>query len=481
MTKLAIQLLGSFVVTLDDQSVTKFRSAKSRALLAYLATQPDVDHPRTTLATLFWGNLPEAAAKTNLRIELSNLNKLLEDHPALVIDRNSVRFQRGLATVDVVEFRETLNAILAMTGEAQTAQLARLQQALEQYPGSFLNGFQLEDALEFEEWQLLTQEQLHELTMRALTTLQQRYAAQGSWPELAAAARRQLALVPWHEAAHRNLIQALAAQGQRTAALEQYERCVAALQEELGVEPALATQEIVARLRMNAPETMRNKRSQVRHNLAQQQKSLIGRNAEIEQLHTLLLEERLVTLVGLGGVGKSRLAQAVAQQALSDFADGVWFVSLTNIEADATAPDRVALAIAAAMDFAITDTLDPWTELTSHLAQQEVLLVLDNWEQLVGAAEEVFDHLLSKTLVNVLATSRVRLMVEGEQIVTLGGLPAADAYTLFVDRARRLDPGFNSESHADGIAAICRSVAGLPLGIELAASWVEHIPVAEIG
>lgn len=481
MTKLAIQLLSSFAVTLDDQPITKFRSAKSRALLAYLATQPDVDHVRTTLATLFWGNLPEAAAKTNLRIELSNLNKLLEEHPALVIERNSVRFQRALATVDVVEFRETLNSILALTGESQTAQLARLQQVLDQYPAGFLSGFQLEDALEFEEWQLLTQEQLHELTMRALTTLQQRYAAQGSWPELAAAARRQLALVPWHEAAHRNLIQALAAQGQRTAALEQYDRCVAVLHEELGVEPALATQEIVARLRTNAPETMRNKRSQVRHNLVQQQKSLVGRNAEIEQLHTLLLEERLVILVGLGGVGKSRLAQAVAQQALPDFADGVWFVSLTTIEADATAADRVALAIAAAMDFAITDTLEPWTELTRHLAQREVLLVLDNWEQLVGAAEEVFDHLLGKTSVNVLATSRVRLMVEGEQIVTLSGLAEADAYTLFVDRARRTVPGFVGEPHTDDIAQICRSVGGLPLGIELAASWVEHIPVAEMG
>ena len=119
MAQLYLQLLGGFAVAIDQQPVTKFRSAKSRALLAYLAAQPDRDHARTTLATLFWGDLPEDAAKTNLRIELSNLNKLLADHPALIIERNTVRFQREYAAVDVINFQQALTTFGALPVETQ--------------------------------------------------------------------------------------------------------------------------------------------------------------------------------------------------------------------------------------------------------------------------------------------------------------------------------------------------------------------------
>ena len=91
METLHIKLLGGFSVTLDDRPVMDFRSAKTRALLAYLAAQPDQDHLRTKLATLFWGELPDDAAGANLRNELSNLKKVLGAHPALEISRNALR------------------------------------------------------------------------------------------------------------------------------------------------------------------------------------------------------------------------------------------------------------------------------------------------------------------------------------------------------------------------------------------------------
>ena len=218
MDLVQINLLGGFSVVADHQPITKFRSAKSRALLAYLATQPDRDNPRTTLAT-HCGVIYPIAAKTDLRIELSNLHKVLADHPVLTIERNTVCFHRALATVDVANFREAVTNFLALAPESQSTQLANLVTALDFYRGEFLAGFHLTDTLEFDEWQLLIQEQLHEQAMQALNTLQQRYAEQGSWAELAAIARRQLTFVPWQETAHRNLIQALAAQGQRAAAL----------------------------------------------------------------------------------------------------------------------------------------------------------------------------------------------------------------------------------------------------------------------
>ena len=219
IVRLQIHLLGGFAITVNQQAVTKFRSAKSRALLAYLATQPDRAHPRSTLATLLWGDLPESAAKTNLRIELSNLHKALADHPALVIERNSVCFHVAHATVDVVDFQRALTRFGVLPLEMQRTHLGELAAAVARYQGEFLSGLTVTDALAFDDWRLVTQEHLHEQAMGALTLLQQVYAEQGHWPELATTARRQLTLVPWQESAHRNLIQALAAQGHQKRAV----------------------------------------------------------------------------------------------------------------------------------------------------------------------------------------------------------------------------------------------------------------------
>src|SRR5687768_9169914 len=112
--QLEIRVLAGFAVTLDSQPITAFRSSKSRALLAYLATQPDRDHARATLAMLFWGDLPEQTARTNLRIELSNLKKLLSEHPALQISRQSVRFHSAFAATDVHELRQAVIKFFAL-------------------------------------------------------------------------------------------------------------------------------------------------------------------------------------------------------------------------------------------------------------------------------------------------------------------------------------------------------------------------------
>ncbi|MBX3011336.1 MAG: hypothetical protein KF832_07500 [Caldilineaceae bacterium] len=480
MDQLRINLLGGFTVALAQQPVTKFRSAKSRALLAYLAAQPTHEHPRSTLATLLWGDLSESAAKTNLRIELSNLHKVLTDHPALVITRHSVCFHLDQAAVDLIEFQQALTTFGALPAETQRTQLARLTAAVALYQGEFLSGFTVADALPFADWRLVLQEQLHERAMAALTLLQQVYAEQGAWRDLAGIARRQLALVPWQEGAHRNLIQALAAQGQREAALAQYDRCVALLHAELGVEPTLATQEMAARLREQEEPKQTRLPTVARHNLPHQQKSLVGRAAEVAQVYRLIQQEQLVTVLGLGGVGKSRLVQAVGQKALRDFADGVWLIPLAAIEADATAPNRIALAVAAAIGFPVTDLQEPLAEVAAHLADKEILLILDNWDQLTDAAPVLCEQLLVHPGVFILATSRVRLPVEGAVEVALSGLPVEQAVTLFVERARRLVPTFAASEQTAAIRQLCAAVAGLPLGIELAASWMEHFTVAEI-
>ena len=481
--KLEIQLLGGFAVKLDGQPIVAFRTGKTRALLAYLAVEANREHSRTALATLFWGGMPDTAAKTNLRVELSNLKSLLAAHPALELSRPAVRFHGEWAVTDTHVFQRSISAFLALPGEERGAHLGQLAAAVELYQGDLLAGLQLNAAPDFDDWQLLKREKLHEQLMWALQTLQAGYAEQGRWGELAGAARRQLAIVPWTESAHRALMQALAAQGQVQLALAQFERCREILQKELGVEPSLVTSEFAARLRGGDGAALARQ-----HNLTQPLKTFVGREGESGRLQALVRSERLVTVLGIGGVGKSHLAQTVAQQALPDFAHGVWFVPLANVEAGATAAERIALAIAAAVDFQITNLQAPLAELVGHLRTRQMLLVLDNCEHLVEAVVTVLFALLKNTGVHLLATSQVRLMAEGEIPVQLEGLAPTQAFALFVDRARRVLPTFSATGNGDpdsqsivaAINRICEQVAGLPLGIELAASWVEHYAVAEI-
>ncbi|MEM7129823.1 MAG: BTAD domain-containing putative transcriptional regulator [Chloroflexota bacterium] len=475
MSSLNLTFFGLFQVTLDDRPITHFRSANIQGLLVYLALQADRAFPRDVLMTLFWPDEPEQIARANFRQSLYLLRKLLKDDkkqgasdapPFFLITRQTVQFNpKSNYTLDVTRFR-------------QAVEQSDWAGALSHYGGELLPGFNCE-SLDFEEWLLLEREHWHQQMQEVISFLVEEHISRGDYVAAQRSALRLLEFDPWSEPAHRYLIQALAAQGEIQAALSQYTKCYNMLQEEFGVEPSPATQALAERLRNGNEST-----PPLRHNLVAQLKSLIGREEESERLCQLVSTERLVSLLGIGGVGKSHLAQVAASKVVPMFPHGVWFVSLTSIESNATAPDRIAVAIAAAIGFPIIEAQAPLSDLTVYLADKQLLLVLDNWEHLVHAAEDVLYPLLTNTDVHILTTSRIRLMVEGEIFVSLDGLPQAQAYTLFVERARRIVPNFADEGKepelTPHIYEICQQVAGLPLGIELAASWVEHFTVAEI-
>lgn len=473
---LKILLLGGFFVEQDNQPITKFRSAKSRALLAYLATHLDQAHSRNMLATLLWGDFSESVAKTNLRVELSHLKKQLNADPALEITRQTVCLNSDLVTVDTAVFTETIRVFKRRSAEAQALHVGDMESGLALYRGEFLAGFHLADTPEFDDWQRATQEKLHAQVMQALALLQQRYAEQGAWTAVAQTARRQLEIVPWLETPHRGLIQALAAQGLQQEALAQYAKCCDLLQAELGSAPSPETEELARRL-----ENGRFSSSARKHNLATPRKTFVGRESEIANLQQLVQTERLVTLLGIGGVGKSSLAQVVAHKALPDFANGVWFVPLASIDPHDGAAERIALAIAGAIHYPLTDMQAPVADLTAHLATKQMLLVLDNCEHVLAAVEVVLHSLLDTTSTHILATSRLSFRM-GERPFPLHSLSQAEAVALFVDRAQRLFPNFaqTDETVRADVGQLCQQIGGLPLGIELAASWVEHFSVAEI-
>jgi len=218
-------------------------------------------------------------------------------------------------------------------------------------------------------------------------------------------------------------------------------------------------------------------------NIPEQLTSFIGRNREMAEIQELVTSHRLLTLVGPGGSGKTRLSLQVASKLIGEYPQGVWFVDLEKIES----PDYLVPAVANTLQFTLdnhSSNLEPRRQLLDYLSQQSLLIVMDNFEHLLDGAGFVTEILKASPETRFMVTSRERLNLREEWIYPMSGLryphngngSAVEAYsglTLFTDRARQVEPSFaiNRENLA-AVSRICQLVDGLPLGIELAAAWV---------
>ena len=230
--ELHLALLGHLEIRCAGVAVTGFTSHKVQALLCYLAVTGR-PHLRPALAGLLWGELPESSAQNNLRKALSNLHQLLG--PYVDISRESVAFERNSAYwLDVEAFEAGVG------GASGRTDVERLEKAVALYRDDFLAGFYVRDAPAFEEWALSQRARLRMLALQALHTLAVHYSRLGDEGRPAAIdyTTRLLALEPWREEAHRQLMLLLAASGERSAALAQYETCRRLLADELGAEPS---------------------------------------------------------------------------------------------------------------------------------------------------------------------------------------------------------------------------------------------------
>ncbi len=220
------------------------------------------------------------------------------------------------------------------------------------------------------------------------------------------------------------------------------------------------------------------------YNLPQQSTSFIGREAELAEIDTLLCEStcRLLTLVGSGGIGKTRLAlQAIADQR-PRFAHGVYFVSLTPLNS----PDMIASTIASAIELALYGAEDARTQITDYLSDKNLLLLLDNFEHLLDGVDLLIAILEAAPDVKLIITSRERLNVREEWVLSLGGLSFPESQTeaslesysavqLFAARARQVQANFSLPANAEAVKRVCQRAEGMPLALELAATWLRVI------
>jgi DNA-binding SARP family transcriptional activator len=203
MTTMTLNFLGTFSASRNGEPITRFRGDKVRALLAYLATEAERLHSRTSLAALLWPDRAADTALRNLSQTLLRLREALgdtaEESPLLTITRGAIGWRGEQTHVDVLDFARL----------ARSVDVADLEQASALYRGEFLPGFDLPDANPFEEWLMLTRAQLEQQALTGLRSLTSHYLTVGQWARAADAARRQIALDRWREAAHRQLMRAL--------------------------------------------------------------------------------------------------------------------------------------------------------------------------------------------------------------------------------------------------------------------------------
>src|SRR5919107_4489535 len=206
--------------------------------------------------------------------------------------------------------------------------------------------------------------------------------------------------------------------------------------------------------------------------------SFVGRRAELAAVAALLRGRRLVTLTGVGGSGKTRLAARLATEQAGRWPDGVWWVELEAV----TDPAQVAEAAAATIGALVEPVRAPLRSLTVQLGDRRTLVCLDNCEQVVeGAAEGAHALLRSGAGVTVLATSREPLGVAGETVWQMPPLSEDDALALFVERAGLVRPGFTLDAPGeDAVRTICRRLDGIPLALELAAAWLRTLTPRQI-
>jgi non-specific serine/threonine protein kinase len=503
-----IRLLGELKAEREDRVLTSF-SPKIASLLAYLAYFLHRPHPRERLIDLFWPDADLDAGRHSLRQGLSEIRRYLQlpdaSVPALLADRQTVRLNPLAVTTDIAEFEGALQ--FAATARSARDRIEGLTRAVECYRGDLLPGF-------YDDWIVLEGERLAGRYLSALGELIRELEDTGESEKALEYAQLALKADPLREETHQALIRLYVAMGQPSAARKRYGELERIFREELGRDPSPSSKGLLDRLTRVEEEipgrktpSDRGEGNRVEPDLAardpffsrpfprkfpQPLTPLIGRERETEEVKELVGASRLVTLIGAGGVGKTRLAIEVAHALEEAFPGGRAFADLAPL----TDPDQVVRAVASAFGIEEDSRGFLHPALIRSLGDQKALLVLDNCEHLLDAcAEGVEMWLQGCPNLHVLATSREALNLIGEQRYRVPGLSLPDAEAsddlaafarcgavrLFAERARAVQPSFTiNAANAPSLLQICRQLDGMPLAIELAATRVCAMPIDQI-
>ncbi len=507
MSKLwRLQLLGGFSAQRPGQRPRRFQTRKAGAMLAYLAYYYRQRHPREELTERIWATADPVAGGKCMRTALCSLRSELEPDDetrgtVFVSGHGLLGINSDNITTDVREFTDVVQA--AQNMELGDDQLRLLTRAVELYRGELLPGY-------YEDWVLVERERLALMYVSVLRKLVAALEARGERDRALEYALRAVATAPDREEAHYDVIRLYGAMGRRMEALRQYGKLARFLKREMGMRPSAATRSLIAQIRETG--RTRGARGRQRTAVAPAKPAPAGQEAEAPQLPSKLSRffgrdqelntlldllrpvegtsrrgakasrdrERLVTLMGPGGSGKTRLAIEGAHRLLKPYNGSVYFAALSDT-VDAAGVIMMLVDALGLSRPAGESTLD---HVVTALQARPSLLITDNFEQLVEGGAELLRELLQRVpSLTLLVTSRRALGLEGETAIQVNPLPVPNlpgtperllefaCVQMFADRAQRVCPDFQITSrNAHAIAAVCQRLEGIPLAIELAAA-----------
>ena len=475
-----IRLLGSLEVTDDLGCLVAVRGPRLTTLLTALALRCGEVVTDDRLSEILWGDDPPHGANA-LQRQISTLRGVLGR--ADTIERRGRGYALCVerAAIDVFQFE----ALARRGREAMREGDGALASALFDEAVALWRGDALVDVAD----ELFAQADRTRLTEMRVATIEARIDADlalGRHAALVAELEQLVLEHPMREHLQAQLMLALSRSGRQTEALRSYRSARAVLGDELGLEPSPELRALETAILRQDEATVRRdaelKPTRRNASLRTPLTSLVGRRDVLDALAPRLRRRRLVTLVGPGGVGKTRLAIEAAREVLEAELMDVWLVEL----ADVTDPDGVVSTIASALGLPIS--IDPKSDLTrivDFVCGRSTLVVLDNCEHLIESAARVVQDLLELCpTVKVLATSRERLGVPGEVICPVPPLSLPDAIALFVERGYSAAPTADLMHPGDVewplLQSICARLDGLPLAIELAASRLSALPLGEL-
>jgi predicted ATPase/DNA-binding SARP family transcriptional activator/Tfp pilus assembly protein PilF len=522
MDRLSIITFGPPQVFVNDAPVF-FDRNKALALLVYLAVEGGV-YSRESLAALFWPENDQSRAYAYLRRTIFSINQTIGSG-WVEANREAVRLVKNKALyLDVDRFRvlqQKRQQQAHSTQEYCTTNLAFLQEAAHIYQNDFLSGFTLRDSPDFDEWQIFQVEDLRRELGNVLVQLTNCYVYIESFDKAIQTARRCLSINLFHEEYHRMLMLTYAQAGDRSAAIKQFQECANILKSELGLEPEQETVDLLNQIKQGDHPNHRLQRipevqaqaspSQLELglvNLPAPMTPFVGRQSDIDQILTLIRkpECRLLSLVGPGGTGKTRLAiravellyEARDTDPFPIFSQGIYYLSLAPLRSEDDLISTIADSLKVSFQTDVQLNMPyktPQNQLIDFLREKQLFLILDNFEHLLSQADLLADIITAAPQVKILVTSRERLNLYGEWVLEVSGMTyppepgEADqdsistfsAVELFIQNATRTAANFKIlEGDLTHIVTICRLVEGMPLAIELAAAWVKMLTVGEI-
>ncbi len=484
MQQLAVRVLGSFAASADGQPITEFAYTKVRALLAYLALEGAQPLPRGALAGLLWPEQPERNARSSLSQALTTLRTVMGDRereePLLIADAQHVWLNPNVAVaLDVRQLLMVLDEAERHQHRSwRTCALCeeRLRVALAHYRGDFLADLTVADSALFEEWANQRREYVRQRVLSALERLVARAEWRGDYGTAVNDARRLVALDLFVEQSWRAAMRLLALNGEAAAALAMYRQLQTLLAEELGAEPDQLTTALYAQIR--AGDTASLRVLPPPFIAPTPTTTLVGRDEALQALRAELRDgARALTLTGVGGIGKTRLALAAAHALRFDFEDGVFWVELAALSDSALVASAIARAVG--VKERARQPLDE--TLREHLGSRHTLLILDNFEHLIASTPLVADLLAGCPGLSVLVTSRAPLQLRAERQLILEPLAETAAVQLFRERAHAVGAALNNDEASTALhAAICRRIDRLPLAIELIAVRAHSLTADEL-